>query len=247
MQLTDKNKREILDHFAVEYPNECCGLIVDGEYVPCDNLARGEHEFKIHPREIVRHRKGLQAIVHSHPHTTAALSPFDKQQLQAFNIPWVITDGKDFRIHDPAAAPVPLIGRSFIPGVQDCLTLVQDYYERELGIIIEDVPRCPSRYKDPTKPNMIDLHFERLGFEKRQLKGGLQPHDVVVTETDTPGHGDHFMIFLGGYQIQSEDTVPLSGTDLVLQQLRDQISGRTSFTHRWQTKTQFVLRYKGLK
>ncbi|MFH4339103.1 phage tail protein, partial [Acinetobacter baumannii] len=39
MKLTAKIKKAVMAHADECYPHECCGVIVDKEYIPCRNVA----------------------------------------------------------------------------------------------------------------------------------------------------------------------------------------------------------------
>lgn len=80
---------ELYAHARAEAPRECCGLIVAGaaglEPWPARNVAAGEHEFLLDPRDqymmlsrIARFKYELEAIYHSHPRGPAALSSTDR-------------------------------------------------------------------------------------------------------------------------------------------------------------------------
>lgn len=84
---------ELYAHARAEAPRECCGLIVAGaaglEPWPARNVAAGEHEFLLDPRDQYKmlHKIGaaagsrvfeLEAIYHSHPRGPAALSSTDR-------------------------------------------------------------------------------------------------------------------------------------------------------------------------
>ncbi|MPW86907.1 phage tail protein, partial [Moraxella catarrhalis] len=50
MRLTKTIKEAIHAHAKICYPAECCGLIIDGQYYPCDNVAVNPTEhFEIDP------------------------------------------------------------------------------------------------------------------------------------------------------------------------------------------------------
>ena len=51
--LTDKIKKAINAHANECYPKECCGVIVNGDYIPCTNVAVDDAQFEIDVRDIV--------------------------------------------------------------------------------------------------------------------------------------------------------------------------------------------------
>ena len=136
--ITSTTKQAIIDHANQCYPRECCGVIANGEYIPCTNIASDDAQFEIDPKDWVQASKQgeVQAIVHSHPDGSTNPSMFDRVQMSHHGLPWIITNGIDIATHEPNGYQAPLIGREYHHGVMDCYTLIQDYYARELGIIL---------------------------------------------------------------------------------------------------------------
>lgn len=161
------------------YPQESCGLIVEGKYISCENIAnKPTRDFKIKPEEYAYYSKkfGIDAIVHSHsdfPHA----SQKDIVQQIATAVPWGIVNVKDKNVMGVFfwgdQLPIQdLIGRPFHYGVYDCYTLSRDYYRiRSIAL-----PSFPGEWKWWERGgNMFVDHFEKTGFEeisKRELKEG---------------------------------------------------------------------------
>lgn len=96
MRLSKKIKQAIIKHRDDCYPLECCGVIVNKNYIACRNVASAIDGFEIDPCDIVKTERlgDIQAIVHSHPHGTSQASEMDKKQMTLHRKPWVIV-GKD--------------------------------------------------------------------------------------------------------------------------------------------------------
>lgn len=152
-------------------PRECCGIVKDGKYFECDNLADNpRRSFKIKSHLLV----GAEAIVHSHvaqngdgPHPSA----LDMQSMIRTAIPWGIvwTDGN--AAHGPVwigdhLLDVPLIGRKFLHGVFDCYSLVRSWRWQKFGIKIPDVPRNNEWWKK---------------------KDGIEPKDLISESMESAG------------------------------------------------------------
>ncbi|OAV34946.1 Phage tail assembly protein [Moraxella catarrhalis] len=93
MRLTKTIKEAIHAHAKSAYPNECCGLIIDEDYYPCDNVAPNPTEhFEIDPQNMLEMQDigEIQAIVHSHPNGNAEPSEIDRVQMGVHGVPWVI-------------------------------------------------------------------------------------------------------------------------------------------------------------
>lgn len=97
-------------------------------------------------------RKPL-VLLHSHPNGSRAPSDTDTVSQLAMDMPWgvvaidaEVTTGQIFAAHYPecwgANLPIPpLLARSYLWGVRDCLTLCQDFYALN-GVKLPRVPRA---------------------------------------------------------------------------------------------------------
>ena len=72
--------KEIVAHAKACYPRECCGFVVDGRFVPIDNIARGDDEYEMDATQQLKAEQSgqISVIVHSHPDVGAYFSPRDK-------------------------------------------------------------------------------------------------------------------------------------------------------------------------
>ena len=122
-------KNQILNHAKDCYPKECCGLIVGGQYVACNNLATDSAQFYLDPNDWINAEKQgeIQAIVHSHPDGSSEPSQVDKAQMPLHGLPWVIVGYPqgDFAVHEAQDYTAPLLGREYYHGLQDCYALLR--------------------------------------------------------------------------------------------------------------------------
>lgn len=180
-------------HALAEYPNEACGLIVDGEYMPCVNMATDPTKDFVIPAALQVTLRGLgktiQMVIHSHPGGPRFPTATDMRSQIDSGVPWglVATDGE---IVSPVETwgfrdvPCPIIGREFMHGIRDCYSLVRDVYR--LGkyrladqgiqwplesISIPDFAREDNWWGDARRPGetlYID-NFEKQGFVRIPL------------------------------------------------------------------------------
>jgi proteasome lid subunit RPN8/RPN11 len=146
--LTEQHRIIIAKHAKNEYPRECCGLITkSGHCVPCENISvKPETHFVISQEEkkqVIEDFGELWGYYHSHPNG-GDLSEKDKWIAAKLQINCILYSENQIKIHSPGIFDVPYLGRPFVLGILDCLTLVIDYYRRELNIRIEDFEH-PSR------------------------------------------------------------------------------------------------------
>lgn len=249
MRLTKSLKNAITGHAWADYPNECCGLIIDGKYQPCVNISHDPaNSFEIDPSQLID--DNIQAIVHSHPNGSAEPSEIDKVQMSLHGVDWVIvglgvhSDGEQYcsiKSHKPKAYQAPLIGREYYHGTQDCYSLVRDYYERELGISLPDFERVDSWWEDESHEPLYERNFSKAGFEQVH---DLQKHDVILCRVGRTHHVNHALIYLGDGELKSEKAPKVIGDNLVLHHPHGRLSVREIYGESWQKRTAMIVRYK---
>lgn len=162
-------------HAVETFPEECCGLVIGGEYVPCKNVHPDPfQQFEIDLQTFAI--EDIQGVAHSHPFVLPHPTKLDMEQQMLWDVPWAIasiTANKDPFVMDlfwygDTLERLPLVGRPFRPGVQDCFALARDYYFIEHGITIPDFPRNDRwwmRYADHEPENLFVTHLEESGFQ----------------------------------------------------------------------------------
>lgn len=189
-------EKQMIKHAQSEYPNECCGYIVNDKYIPSKNIADDPLNFmRFDPRHTARF-KNIQCMIHSHVdyikdgkkyHTGHASKPDMISQMK-HQIPYGIvhlnhrnTPQRVFYFGDKL--PVQdLKGRPFIHGLYDCYGLVRDYYRKELNIILKNYPRDFGWWNIPGNSSMLLDYFEDAGFVDKQITlDNIQKNDVFYT------------------------------------------------------------------
>ena len=259
MTLTEHAKRLIHAHAKTCYPAECCGLIIDGQYYPCDNVAPNPTEhFEIHHLDMVEmeeYHGEIQAIVHSHPDGGVLPSDLDKLQIELHGVPWVIVavskqdfaDEPAFGIYEPCGYKPPLLGRNYIHGVQDCYAIVRDYYSRELDIELPDFDRSDAWWEDENHEPLYENNFSKAGFAKVENKNDLQKHDVILCRVGRTHHVNHALIWLGDDgALISEKTPDCVGNALILHHPYGRQSVCEIYGKGWADRTVMVVRHHSL-
>lgn len=236
-------------HAIAEYPRESCGLVITENrkevYVPCRNVAATPSEhFIMNPMDYANSedRGKIKALVHSHPNAPAKPSDADRVACEASGVPWHIIsvyksiddEGAPPKVHGetafkPNGYRAPLVGREFSFGVLDCFTLVQDYYDWELGI---KLPTPPRRDRFWERGEELYLkNFKKWGFS--EVAGPIQPGDVILMQVKSDVT-NHAAVFLGD--------VPNMGNNLMLHHLYDRPSGRDVYGGYWSFNTRYIVR-----
>lgn len=256
MRLTKTLKDQITAHAWDDYPNECCGVIIDGGYYPCTNIAPDPaNTFEIDPAEWVALAElgDIGAIVHSHPNGEPLPSEVDKVQMGLHGIDWVIVGlgttptGAtycDIKTHRPTVYQSPLLGRDYHHGVQDCYSLVRDYYGRELGLELPDFARTDEWWENADHEPLYENNFAKAGFEV--ITDTPQKHDVILCRVGRTHHINHALVFIGDGKLTSETTPDCVGDCLVLHHPHGRLSVREIYGESWQKRTALVVRHQSL-
>ena len=187
------------DHALECWPQESCGVVIDGRYRTRKNVAADpERTF-----QIARYpRTGLQAVVHSHPLNRTAPSAADMRGQLDTAVPWgiVATDGaytQDDIVWFGDACPVPaLVGRTFLHGVRDCYELVRHYYRLRFDVRLRPVPREPEWWLDGETDLLNTAAFQAEGFSSIPMDT-LATGDVLICQIGM-GVCNHCAIYEGG-------------------------------------------------
>ena len=158
-------------------------------------------------------------------------------------LPWVITNGTECAIHKPDGYQAPLLGREYHHGLMDCYTLVKDYYQRELGITLNDYERqdCWWENKD-SKPLYLD-GFKKEGFVEVDT---IQKYDIILARLGRTAHVNHALVFIGDGKLKSERTDDVIGNDLVLHHPYGRESLREIYGESWQRRAAIIIRHKSM-
>jgi proteasome lid subunit RPN8/RPN11 len=192
-----------MSHAKLTYPEESCGLIVSGEYVPCANTAHNPTErFRISPQTWVQAegRGEVQAVIHSHPAGPDYPSVADQARQIEMDLAFGIVVMRDGEPLPPffwggATAAAPLLGRKFRWGVADCYALAADWYRAELNVILPTFTRGPGWYDEE---DLFLNHFEEAGF--RQVQGQPEIGDGILMRIGSR-HINHCAVYVGNGQL----------------------------------------------
>lgn len=243
--------KSIQRHAAQCYPAESCGLLVQEgkleKYRPCKNTSTIKDQFRIAPEEYAAAQDAgkVLAVVHSHPDDTDVPSEADRLACEASNLPWYIIsvskDGAADTINciEPQGYRAPLIGRKFIHGVQDCYTLVRDFYTRIMHITLPDFERADDWWNQGQ--NLYLDNFARAGFCEISSGNDIRLGDVILMQVRSPVP-NHAAIFIGGMtDVEGYKLYPNPAT--FLHHMYGQLSTTAIYGGQWVEMTRKVLRH----
>ena len=214
-------------------PCEACGVIVsvDGSEraIQLKNISETPTEhFIIDPTGYLDAEKvgEIVAIWHTHP-ATLNPSDADRTACNRSGLPWHIYSMVDggMRTLYPDGRDTPLLGRSFVWGVHDCWTLVQDYYRQELGLVLDYPVPYQERFWERGEDHYSN--YAQVGFVR--IVGIPAKHDLLLMRIHSrvPNHG---AVFLGDGHI--------------LHHLQARLSCRDVYGGYWRSITSDVLRHR---
>ena len=222
MELTAETITEIEQHVARAYPSEACGLVIvergRQRFVACRNTARDPVVgFRLNADEwaAAEDRGEVVAVVHSHPDAPAVASEHDRVVCESSGVPWFIVSVRardvafevgpeptgEFGLSewariDPVGYRAPLVGRSYSWGVLDCWTLIRDWYQRERGITLPDVPGRDDPCWWEVGTDLMGDHYRAFGFRRMADDVDLEPGDVLLFQMRAPVP-NHAGVYIG--------------------------------------------------
>ncbi len=204
-------------HAKAAWPQESVGVIAGGDYHPLQNIHPAPQEgFLTAPEDYVRVEMEIgpiEAVVHSHPHKGESCprlypSAADMQGQLDSAVPWGIIScdaGRAWPVQwfgDQCPIP-PYEGRTYIHGIQDCYSLIRDYYRLDLGVILKEFPR-DWQWWESGNEDLYSLGFAKTGFKVIPLSQA-RPGDVFLAKlgraalrNNITNHGG---IYLGNEEI----------------------------------------------
>ena len=243
ISLDAKALSDFHSHVLSEYPKEACGVLVNGNYYPCKNVATSPTEhFKVSPIDYFNAQKegSVEAILHSHPFNRLEVQPYpayypsgpDMLEWMKSSTPWGIVATEGETVTDVVwlneSFIAPLVGRQFIHGIHDCYSLCRDYYRLEHGITLPNYPRDMRWWKkglDLYTANFKEAGFEEVPFDEARFSDAflIQYGSRVI---------NHAAIYVGENEILDHIANRLSG--------RSTLSGMAPYIKK-------VVRHKDLK
>lgn len=224
MQLTPEALQQFTDDVIKRYPEEACGFIVSGQYIPTPNSsATPTQTFRIDPIHYVKASSfgKVEAVLHSHPygkhqrltHPAEWPSTADMTAWMAGGIPWGIcaTNGEGITqlVWLDENNPEPLVGRQFIHGINDCYSLIRDWYKLERGIVLPNFARGMEWWDHGE--DLYDQNFHAAGFDVIPLDQATVG-DCVLFQVRSPVT-NHAAVITGENEILHHLFHRLSGHD----------------------------------
>jgi proteasome lid subunit RPN8/RPN11 len=226
---------ELIKHGQECLPNEACGVVIifkgKLKYIRCTNLLYGD-DFYLDPEDYAKAESmgEVVGIAHTHVNYESRPSEADITGCNFSKVPWLIYSFLDNTSQTimPSKFTPPLVGRVWYHGVQDCYTLIMDYYKQELGIILNDYPRQPDWWY--RGDNLYSDNFRNEGFEI-VTRESIKPHDLILMQNNAAvvNHGGIYL-----------------GDNILLHHCTNRLSSRDVYGGYWESITRYIIRHRSL-
>lgn len=242
--LSAKVRKAAKAHAETLYPEESCGLVVSGAYLPCDNLAEDKvNHFLVDSDLILSHLKAhtLESVIHSHPAPhPAAPSLADMTAQLAMEVPFgIVPVGSEGDAGEPffwgkGVPQLPLLGRPYRHGVTDCYSVIRDWYRTERSIELPDYARGFGWWQAEDHPDLYEQYFQDTGFIE------VDPKDARVGDGLLISFGSRGVICHAGVLCEPGLMLHHPGGDQAYDPAR---LSRRDPASRWQSHIRRVVRY----
>lgn len=208
---TDKIKAATLAAF----PREMCGVLTDDDFIQIDNIHNEpEHSFTMHSLQWGEAVDQAVAVVHSHVKKpehqlgidTRTPSGKDVKYQKLSGLPWLIVATEGQNVTPPVQIPrepsAKYEGREFIWYINDCFTLVIDYYKFQLDI---DLPENVFDAFNDDISQVIAEYAEQHGFYDVMNIDEIQNGDILVLNS-LGLQENHLGVYLDGMVLHQMQT-----------------------------------------
>lgn len=219
--MNENTRAAALEHGKGEFPREACGLVVvvrgKERYWPCRNISPvAQDQFAMDPADYAEAEQAgeIVGIVHTHIYLPPTPSEADLVACEATGLKWHILSLPNEVWHDfePSGYEAPLVGRVHCWGSLDCWTIVYDWYRRERGLTLMNVPRVKDFWKDGT--DILGSNYREAGFVDLNEGDELAVGDVILMQTGDSMVPNHVALYIGDDQILHHAEGRLSSRDV---------------------------------
>ena len=220
---------EAIRFYAGDFSRETCGVLVaskpnKAEFVSCNNLSKVDDKCEFCAKDMARAEDRGKLIGYVHTHSGHVIpSPADKDFCRISKKPWWIVSQDDWARLDTA---LPFTGRTFAWGVQDCFTLMEDWY------------------------SIIGVKFPNILRESSLMKSGVDSYMKYLPYTDfelvneEPKFGDAILLAIQSIDGQPNHAAVHVGEGNILHHLPNRLSMVELYDGDYRAATKFVARRK---
>lgn len=208
--MKEEIKKQIKAHSLEDPSVECCGILFFNEALKrletlkSPNLsATKESTFSLSPAHYLKASLmgKIVAVYHSHPEGED-FSEFDLSNSELNKVKYILycIQSDTFKEYTPNGYENPYYGREFSLGTQDCFTLLQEYYRKELNVNIKNYYRGEDWLEN--NPDCYQRYYKNEGFETVQegpveSLSALKKHDGLLMKILGKKNPTHAGIYIG--------------------------------------------------
>jgi len=220
--MNEDTRAAALEHGKAEFPREACGLVVivrgKERYWPCNNISpvSAEDQFAMDPHDYAAAEEAgeIVGLFHTHIYLPPIPSEADLVACEATALEWHILSlpTETWHSFEPTGYEAPLVGRVHCWGTLDCWTIVYDWYQRERGITLLNVPRVKDFWKDGK--DLLGENYKAAGFFSIDEDEPLDVGDVILMQTGDSMVPNHVALYIGDDNILHHSEGRLSSRDV---------------------------------
>ena len=228
------------------HPNECCGFVIKSGknqiVYPTENIHEDKTEhFKINPLELNAAEKigTILCIYHSHNSETALkLSLDDLWCSDVSRIPFFLVSKYENKFYHDYYDPNkinPYLGRQWEWGRNDCYSLIKDWYEKELNIVLSPFRRY--------ELELMDRGWDRFqeNFREQGFRDIIQG---VPNKNESIKRNDIIMMAIRSNNINHIGVYIDEVNNLFLHHLQDRLSECHYYDGWWREATRRIVAHK---
>ena len=217
-ELPTEYLNQAVQHAKQSFPKESIGVILrDAGYIRIPNSAgRNTHEaLALNVETIYRNSDNVLAVVHSHTNNYQHASKLDMQAQEAFDLPFVVlclndNSDLDFAFSWGGSKIPDFIGRRYVSGVNDCYSIIRDFYALS-GTTIPEYPRDEDFWKHDG--DLYQEFYAEAGFLRLPDDAELHIGDCLLGSVFAKGIINHGAVYIGNDKIIHHLGTKLSSCD----------------------------------
>lgn len=208
--ITNKIKKQIIEHSRKVYPEECCGFIVEKNEekicIPCENIAKNKIEnFLISSRDFISIKNKYDRVLflyHNHINEKE-FSILDKKtaNILAIDLLLYINEINAFKVYyNDEFKNLNYLFKEYDDYQNNCFHLIKNYFKYELNIDInfdEDF-LYGKRIEDLNVFEIVLNNYEKNNFKFISNSIELRKNDILILKDKI---SSHLAVYLGGNKI----------------------------------------------
>ena len=212
--MIDKKIKNFIHKESIEnYPNECCGFIIEDfdnnfKCIPCENIAINKQEyFSIRSTDYLNIKNKynkIHYIYHSHTNDNFDFSEEDKRCAENLNIPIIlyILKNNEIKIYEIYEIFKSYTGRFYQHGKYDCFKLIEEFYKKEKSIEFKyNKEFYNKKFEDMEIKNEFFKFYDSNNLRILDKNEQLQIHDILLIDAFGENKPKHFALYIGDDKI----------------------------------------------